>query len=352
INTAIDLLQCFQRETACHPPQGPCYVAPCKNGGTCNPNGNTGYTCNCAQSFSGTTCETVACGTTIIPVDGTGGQLRSLNFPDLTFGYNCTWSLQASSEYFIELTINSITTTDDPPGQIYFQVVDVLSSNPQIYNTSTSVADKAVNSSRQRLDVKFKTGLSLIGGSPGSFDISYRSVYADVCSSLPPNYCGNGNCTQDNYVAQCKCQPCFTGPQCDVPKPDPCAGVTICGDHGYCTFDENTCSNPSCACISNCTETYSGPFCTLSTPMNFDCGNGTCKYGSPGRNSSCVCSDSCHIYSPSANACILDENNCLSNGEICGDHGTCEPYLNNGVCSTRCVCSDQYTGDLCNTPPI
>uniref|UniRef100_A0A914X2E4 Uncharacterized protein n=1 Tax=Plectus sambesii TaxID=2011161 RepID=A0A914X2E4_9BILA len=133
INTAIDLLQCFQRETACHPTPGPCYNAPCKNGGTCYPIGNTSYTCDCAQSFSGPKCETVACGTTVIPVDGTGGRLKSLNFPDLTSGYNCTWSLQASSEYFIELTINSITTTDDPPGQIYFQVVDVLSSNLQIY---------------------------------------------------------------------------------------------------------------------------------------------------------------------------------------------------------------------------
>uniref|UniRef100_A0A914XU40 Uncharacterized protein n=1 Tax=Plectus sambesii TaxID=2011161 RepID=A0A914XU40_9BILA len=178
----------------------------------------------------------VACGATVIPVDETGGRLTSLNFPNLTSGYNCTWTLQTSQEYFIELTINSISTTDNPSGQIYFQVVDVWPNNEQIYYTSTSAANKAVNSSRQRLEVAFKTGSSLIGGSPGSFDISYRSVYFNACSALPPNYCGYG--TYERY-----CSAFDEG---------------ICGNHGTCvTQSDGIYCNPQC----QCRDGYTGPFC-------------------------------------------------------------------------------------------
>uniref|UniRef100_A0A914X3B5 EGF-like domain-containing protein n=1 Tax=Plectus sambesii TaxID=2011161 RepID=A0A914X3B5_9BILA len=231
-----------------------CLSDPCQHGGTCTAAGSS-YTCQCLTPYIGKNCESAICDpdpTKILnAVDGTWQTLSTTRYPLYISGLNCHWRIRAPIGHTIEIVVSSVTLVGSHNGN--FEVGDPFADNPSLFSThETSRTAINVTTSENLATVLFETH----EGSSGNFFLQYQSVYTDPCD----NYiCNNGGtCHGNGNIPECQCHPCYSGFTCDIQKPNPCAGVTACGAHGHCEYNNATCSNPFC----NCDAGYSQPFCT------------------------------------------------------------------------------------------
>uniref|UniRef100_A0A914UL42 Uncharacterized protein n=1 Tax=Plectus sambesii TaxID=2011161 RepID=A0A914UL42_9BILA len=236
----------------------PCNSYPCKNGGTCNPSGNS-YNCSCTSPFFGLNCEIVGCDPanghiTIVP-NNTVANFSSTQFPLQISGLNCFWQIRAPPSYQLNITIESVIFTGS---RGIFEILDSSNKNATLYSTSfTDQAAVSVKSSKNTVAIYFYTAYP---GISGAFWIQYAAVYDDPCAGYN---CGHGTCVANGYKPECHCASCYSGPLCDNGKPDPCAN-NPCGTYGTCVYDTATCSNPHC----NCAPGYTGPFCSKIPPVH------------------------------------------------------------------------------------
>lgn len=194
---------------------------------------------------------------------------------------------------------------------------------------------------------------------PGFHDESGSCVLDEQCQATSCS--GHGQCTVVSSKVTCDCEIGYEGDYCEVFSPELCADGDPCGPNG-------TCDDAGGAVNCICDTGYLGATCDLCYPGYADDGSGNCVPTQVCTTQTCLGFGSCSTtdavtacacesaytgaaceqcasgFHRSGNGleCVADQSCAL--GNPCGDNGTCDDT--GGVLA--CVCSDGYTGTLCN----
>ncbi|XP_030855816.1 fibropellin-1 [Strongylocentrotus purpuratus] len=182
-----------------------------------------------------------------------------------------------------------------------------------------------------------------------------------------PDPCSYGNCTDQVGQYTCDCWPGYSGENCTV-NIDECVD-NMCQKHSTCQDGVN---NYTCICMSG----YTGVYCDTEID---ECSSSPCQNG--GRCEDSLNSFTCQCVSTGYRGLLCeididecqDEQVCPSN-KICANvngkydcndkppeptpiPGLCRTSVcyNEGTCqiingSYQCVCTDDFSGELCETP--
>ncbi len=136
-----------------------------------------------------------------------------------------------------------------------------------------------------------------------------------------------------NLRYECRCQPGFTGVNCDV-KIDHCRMATPCKNGATCLMDPDNEDKYQCICPAG----FTGPHCENNID---DCAINPCQNGG-------TCIDFVNDYKcyclPGFNGthCEINVNDCKLNP--CANGGTCHDSVNDFVCA----CQPGFTGKDCS----
>ncbi|XP_072013212.1 uncharacterized protein [Amphiura filiformis] len=201
----------------------PCSSNPCENGGTCNNGGSGGYTCNCADGFEGTNCETSSGPCSPNPCEN-GGTCND----DGSGGYTCTCA-DGFEGTNCETNIDDCVGVTCPNGGECVDEVD-----------------------------------GYICQCPAGFTGADCNTDINECASSP---CENGACNNVVNAYTCTCNDGYAGTNCDIDIDD-CEGVT-CANGGVCVDQVD-------GYYCQCSAGYTGPDC--STDIN-ECASSPCQNG-------------------------------------------------------------------------
>ncbi|XP_033101083.1 delta-like protein 1 isoform X2 [Anneissia japonica] len=228
------------------------YHTPCKNGGTCSSLGRDGFTCNCAEDFSGITCQNWLKGPCSCKNNGTCVKSRS--------GRGCLCPINYYGEH-CESYIDRCATNPCP-------------ANSTCVHTAVGYRcdckqDQCEKSLMVCTESTCKQGL-LCSKKPGQFGYTchcQRGTAGRGCLMRPlciANTCMNGGkCFETLENVMCVCKEGYTGMQCETKlekcEYNPCAnnGTCIVSIHGH-----------SCQCSIG----YAGKYCDCIKTADENCG--------------------------------------------------------------------------------
>lgn len=357
-----------------------CSFSPCFNGGICALNGTTNYTCTCAGSFYGRTCNQSYCDPN--PCQNGGkcnigkGQFSevSITTPTWCVGTNCL--LNEVGELFqvtepgwftgVRLYINPDFPVQGMVGKIWF------ANGTQLVNKSINTAGTGWQHAIFTNPLAVKPGISYMasgnvqrfGFVAPNFSLTRNSLqhlggggYLADPWHVFPWYATNQYllvepiflpATSTFSSATCTCNPGYSGSTCltSVCSNNPCINNGTCtpvGISGYnCTYCINSpCKNGGiCAALvndykcTNCTTGFFGKDCTSDYCTSVPClHGGLCTANATGFTCGCLSGFSglnCSITACSATPCM--------NG------GTCSLT---GVGGYNCTCAAGFFGTNC-----
>ncbi|KAK6061549.1 EGF-like domain protein [Cooperia oncophora] len=148
---------------------------------------------------------------------------------------------------------------------------------------------------------------------------------------------GQGICVDTKGGHICKCDPSYSGTECQTAKVDPCL-INLCSANSRCVADTSSFTwTYSCKCDPG----YSGNYCQYASACitNPCLHGGTCVDGTNGAYT-CEC---LQYYSgtncETTNKCEY-ANDCVN--------GTCVPVIDRTIPGNTCSCIPGYTGVLCD----
>ncbi len=300
---------------------GPCSPNPCQNAGTCTVSGTT-FTCECAEGWSGATCETQ----TIIPDRKIGQTCSSDAQCDVPGAARCMTEMHPLMTVLPPTDFLANIGLDFDHGYCSNQPNCASNIECGAHGKCLAPFRNVTDETLRELEVSFDPDLAT-GALDflASYGVCLRSCtdgfecFADqACQLVMPDFIaqvpGSVN-TQAFCVPHDDCAFCNSHADCIVDADD--NGTCVCGP-GY-TGNGLTCSPTGAgACAANpCTN---GGVCTDGTDNEYTC---ACPTGYTGTN--------CQI----AAACTPNP---------CQNGGTCDPT---GATTYECTCPSGYSGDDC-----
>eukprot|EP01006_Ploeotia_vitrea_P032404 TRINITY_DN64619_c0_g1_i1.p1 TRINITY_DN64619_c0_g1~~TRINITY_DN64619_c0_g1_i1.p1 ORF type:complete len:1028 (-),score=64.91 TRINITY_DN64619_c0_g1_i1:921-4004(-) len=101
--------------------------------------------------------------------------------------------------------------------------------------------------------------------------------YGTNCTLTTPELCPNSACRNGGICVDnaCQCPRGYSGPDCSVYQPDPCAQHYDCNGHGDCVLEKNLGVETNLESMCTCDARHTGPTCNVAT--HDDCKQ--CKNG-------------------------------------------------------------------------
>ncbi|XP_071124867.1 protein jagged-1a-like [Mytilus edulis] len=259
---------------------------PCEHSGTCLPDNQKNFTCECVTGYTGTSCESVICEDRHCQ-NGGNCSVSSIGCecPEKYYGPHCE---------FRKLTCDE---TDCMNGGTCI---------PTLTGTMCNCT-KGFTGENCKSEI-------------------------DECNSSPCKYGGICKDGVDGYI--CDCRDGYTGNNCDIIM-DPCMGTT-CFHNGTCVASS---SGFSGSCL--CSQGYTGHRCeiVINPCTDVECQNGAqCRSVSSGLGFQCICPVG---YNGAFCENRLDPCQYI----ICDNGGTCKSYITHYIC----ICNPHYGGKHCTS---
>ncbi|XGW32751.1 hypothetical protein V3C99_017349 [Haemonchus contortus] len=348
-----------------------CKADTCLNGGNCTTTDNIVYTCECPTGYVGSRCQNEdPCISTNCLNNGTCEVL----FDGADFLCNCNPYYQ--QEY---CGWSKLVWTDEPELEGCF-ARDPILNDTNYYKRITQPWPMSVTKCRKALQAETPTYtmFTLSGDNCYLSNSSYLNstqyameswpckqkcrnsseicgdgssraiVYTHDTGDFDPNACEDRSlCNADldqgvcvdmatvNGGYKCKCNPSYTGSNCETERIDPCT-INLCSSHGQCVSDR-TLWTSRCECDIG----WAGEFCQneLKCMVNPCLHGGTCKE-EPFGTYSCECLQYyTGTHCENVNKCEY-ANNCVN--------GTCVPTVDGTIPNNTCTCIPGYEGVYCD----
>lgn len=248
-----------------------CNPNPCRNGGTCTVTHSPPkyYICSCKAYTYGLTCSQVQCSKlqkAYIPTPVSSLQQISLPPSAPLSGGACVLSVlipnRPTLAYRIAFNVSSARVRGMSCDGNFVQVNKVVGEP----STVIQIAKICPNSNysfpiTNDIETTENQIQIVLNGSMSSNGVQITLRYYAVVAHNPCEpgaCCTHGICTPNYYKPSCTCSGCWKPPNCCEMGADPCQSFPsgIC-NHGNCTYDILSCSNPHCLCD----PTYKPPFC-------------------------------------------------------------------------------------------
>ena len=354
----------------------PCAASPCQNGGTCTTNAAAegGYSCSCPATHFGTNCETFVCD--LEPCQNGGTCSGDAAAPS---GFTCACATGFAGATCSDSVAcdaapcqNGGTCTNDAAAPGGFTCACPTSHSGADCSVSACDAAPCQNGGTCVLNATVADGYMCTCAT------GFTGATCGDSAACAANPCQNGGtCTADasapgGYV--CACPTSHYGTDCATSV----CSVQPCQNGGTCTIDASVADGFTCACATH----FSGDRCEVVSPCAGEpCLNGgTCAVNAgatdgytctcPVTHTGATCAASVCDSAPCQNGgtCSLDAGAasgytcaCATGyaGATCTESTSCagSPCLNGGTCTENaggytCTCTGDYTGDTCATPAV